>query len=56
MNLYSKFSFLQWFFEGIVTSLYSSSPDFQIDDIVKNKKKSSQKWKFGIKFIFKDEL
>ena len=49
INFYSKFSISRWFFTSMVTSLYSSLPNFQIDNIVKNFKKSSQKWKFSIK-------
>ena len=36
--LFKIFALLRWFFKGMVTSLYSASPNFQIDDIVKNKK------------------
>ena len=39
MNLHSKFLLLRWFFKNMVTSLYSSSPNFQIDNAVTNNKK-----------------
>ena len=38
MNLYLKFPLLRWFFEDTVTSLYSSSQNFHIDNIAKEKK------------------
>ena len=38
MNFYSNLSLLRWFIKGMMTSLYSSSSYFQIDNIVKNKK------------------
>ena len=34
---------IQKFIKGIVTSLYSSSPNFQMHNIVKNKKKAKEK-------------
>ena len=46
MSLYSQLLLLRWFLKGMVTSLYSSTPIFQIDNIVKNKKKSL--WKVKI--------
>ena len=49
INLHLKFSLLRWFMKGMVTGLHFSSPNFQIDNIVKNFKKSSLKWKFWIK-------
>ena len=49
MILHLKFSLLRRFFKGMVTSLYYSSPNFQIDNIVKNDtKKSSNKWKIWV--------
>ena len=30
MDLYLKFLILRWFFEGMMTNLYSSSANFQI--------------------------
>ena len=39
---------LRWFCKGMVTSLYFWLLNFQIDNIIENKQKSSQMWKFRI--------
>ena len=37
-SLYWKFLLSQWFSKGMMMRRYSSSPNFQIDNIIKNKK------------------
>ena len=40
----------------MMTNFYFSSPNFQIDNIVKNKKKSSQKWQFRKKVYIQKRI
>ena len=52
-NLYSKFSLLRWFFDGITTSFYSLTLNFQIDYIVKNKQNHRKSENSEYRFMFK---